>query len=86
MNNLDHNIIMQSREKISLTGVESVEEFDENVVSLITNKGGISIKGENLHVEKLDLENHELIVNGLIYSLEYNDMSHTGGFFARLFK
>ena len=88
MNNLDtsHNIIIEAREKISITGVLSVEEFDENSINCTTNKGDICVKGDNLHIEKLDLENGELVVSGTIYNLDYTDTNQRGGFFARLFK
>ena len=88
MKNLDtsHNVIIENREKISITGVLSVEEFDETNVMCMTNNGGVSVKGDNLHVEKLDLENGELVISGMIYDLEYNDAHKKGSFFARLFK
>lgn len=88
MANLDanQNIIIENREKINITGVISVEEFDESTISCVTNKGNISLKGENLHVEKLDLENGELSITGVVYSLDYSDNHQAGGFLARLFR
>ena len=33
------------------------------------------IRGEGLKIASLSLEQHELIVNGYVYSCEYEDMS-----------
>ncbi|MFI3115052.1 MAG: YabP/YqfC family sporulation protein [Clostridia bacterium] len=81
-----HNIIIESREKISISGVVSVEEFDENIIFCVTNCGGLYIRGENLHVEKLDLEQHELNLVGVIECVEYDKKDHKGSFFSKLFK
>lgn len=81
-----HNIIIESREKMSISGVISVEEFDENIINCMTNCGGLCIRGQNLHVEKLDLEQNELSLIGIVISFEYDDKMTKAGFFARLFK
>lgn len=82
----NHNIIIEGRNKISITGVETTTEFDETSITCVTVKGTLVIKGDNLHVEKLDLQNHELWITGLIYNLEYIDTKQTGNFLAKLFK
>lgn len=86
MINTNNNIIIESREKITVSGVSTVEGFDTMEVSCITNEGPLLIKGDNLHVEKLDLENNELIVTGLITQIEYMQNKISGGFFTKLFK
>lgn len=80
------NIIIESRQNMSISGVLGVEEFDENVIICTTNCGGLCIKGENLHVEKLDLDQNELSLIGIVQAIEYDDQMSKGGFFARLFK
>lgn len=82
----NHNIIIEGRNKVSITGVETTTEFDETSISCVTVKGTLVIKGEGLHVEKLDLQNHELTITGLVYNLEYIDSKPTGSFFAKMFK
>lgn len=86
MNNFDenHSVIIENREKLTLTGVISVDEFDENVVTLKTTKGDLIIKGENLHIEKLNLDSYELEVKGLIYNFEYIDIKES--FWTKIFK
>lgn len=84
-----HSVTLENRESISLTGVTDVLSFDEESITADTEMGALMIKGEELHVTRLDLERGILAVDGEITSLEYND----GGFgkrktsmFSRIFK
>lgn len=68
-----HRIMMDDREKISICGVEEVLTFDEETIMIETSMGMLTIKGINLHVNKLNLEKTELEVDGEIESLIYSD-------------
>lgn len=83
---LPNNLILESREHLSISGVADVESFDENLVSMETSEGMLTVRGSGLHVEKLNLENGELALAGEITSLEYEDRAPArGGLFAKLF-
>ena len=84
-NDMPHNIIVEGRERLSVSGVLDVENFDENAVNLSTTRGILGIRGEGLHIEKLSLETGELSVGGRICGLNYSEQAENGGFFARLF-
>ena len=71
--NQDVNI--QNREKVRITGVNDVIGFDESFVDIDTELGKMIIRGEGLKIASLSLEQHELIVNGYVYSCEYEDIS-----------
>lgn len=83
-----HNVIMEGREKLTVSGVEDVDSFDENEVIAKTVRGRLIIRGEDLKLEKLSLDTGEIIACGRVDSFEYeSDGPHeTGGFFARLFR
>ncbi|NLK97588.1 sporulation protein YabP [Defluviitalea saccharophila] len=85
-----HNIIMQDRQNLSITGVLDVLAFDEENVDIETEMGMLTIKGTELHVNKLNLEKKELEIEGEIESLVYNDgesFSKKGNsFLGKLFK
>ena len=83
-----HNIIMENRKTLSLSGVTSVEAFDENIITLFTQCGMLIIRGYELHITKLSTEIGEVSVEGDLVSLEYSNQEHRhgGGFFRRLFK
>ena len=83
---LYHQLQLDGREKLMVSGVEDVERFDENAIVMSTCVGTLVITGENLHIGKLSLEGGELKVEGRIDSLEYEeDAPVSGGFFSRLF-
>ncbi len=82
---MPHNVILEGRARMSLSGVIEVESFDEAEVSLHTTRGLLVIRGSGLHVERLCLETGELQIEGVVNSLQYLE-DERGGFFARLFK
>ncbi len=85
-NELPHSLSLDSRERLCVSGVTDVDSFDEDTVIMLTSKGKLVIRGSNLHIEKLSVDIGELVVEGIINSLEYSDdMRSGGGFFARLF-
>ena len=81
---MPHSIIIEGREK--MTGVVDVQSFDEEQIMLETVRGMLVVRGQGLHVERLQLEAGELIVLGEVGCLEYDDsVQPRGGMFARLF-
>jgi len=86
-NSKQHNVILEDRKKLVLSGVEEVESFEEDAVELKTTKGKLSIRGEGLKMESYLSEVGDLIVKGNVYALVYlNDTSKKQGFISRLFK
>ena len=82
-----HNIILENRKKLVLSGITEVESFEDDSVELKTTKGALTIKGEFLKMESYISSVGDLTVNGNIYALVYlNDSEKKTGFFSRLFK
>lgn len=83
---LPHALTLTGRQMLALSGVTDVSAFDENTIAMDTSMGTLTVHGENLHVEKLTLDQGELTLTGEIQSLEYDDTaSQRGGLFSRLF-
>ncbi len=83
---MPHNIILEGREKLSISGVVDVQSFDEEQVLLETVRGMVVVRGQGLHVERLQLEAGELILEGEIGLIEYDDSAQPrGSWFGRLF-
>ena len=82
------HIILEERERLSVSGVEEVESFDENTIVMSTSRGTLVIRGENLHIEQLSLDGGDLKVEGDIDALTYEDggRDRSGGLLARLFR
>lgn len=51
-NNIRHRIILDERERLSVTGVTDVIAFDEETITADTDMGVITIRGENLHIKQ----------------------------------
>ena len=85
--NLPHNIIMEDRKKLSISGVTDIESFDEQTIIAITDLGELTIRGWNLHITRLNLEQGELMVDGDISSLTYTDTRPKAqGFFSKVLR
>lgn len=84
-----HTIIMENRSSVKMTGVLDVVSFDMETIISETEMGIIILKGNNLHVNRLNLQNGELDIDGEISSLIYEDNfagNRKGSFFGSLFK
>ena len=84
----NQNIIMENREKVSVTGVIDIHSFDDELVIAQTDLGILTIKGDDLKMNKLNLENNELIIEGKIIAVAYSDINNAKktGFMNKLFK
>ena len=81
-----HRLELVGRERLTISGVEDVERFDETGIVMSTSAGTLVVTGEDLHIGKLSLDGGELHVDGRIDSVSYEDKGQgRGGFFSRLF-
>ena len=81
-----HRLELVGRERLTVSGVEDVERFDETGIVMSTSAGTLVVTGEDLHIGKLSLDGGELHVDGRVDSVTYeDDGAGRGGFFSRLF-
>ena len=81
-----HRLELIGRDRLTVSGVEDVERFDETGIIMSTSAGTLVITGEDLHIGKLSLDGGELHVDGRVDSVSYEaDGAGRGGFFSRLF-
>ncbi|MCD8356637.1 MAG: sporulation protein YabP [Clostridia bacterium] len=84
---LPHDLSLQDRKKMAVSGVNEVVNFDENQVMIATTMGTLIIRGNSLHVDQLSLDSGELRLTGRIDTIEYDDSTAAGGgFLRRLFQ
>ena len=82
-----HNFLLENREKMSISGVLDVDIFNPDMVVVQTDLGMLTIKGIDLHINKLNLESSELSLEGEISSCTYSEKTVTAGnFFGKIFK
>lgn len=80
-----HTLSMENRDKLSLTGVEDVSGFDESLVVLTTSMGELTVRGEGLHIERIDLDSGQLEVRGKVQELSYDERAPKSTLWSRLF-
>lgn len=89
-NNVIQNLVLENREKLSISGVLDVLSFDDQIVILETELGLLTVKGENLRINKLSLDTAEVIVDGEIYNLGYSEKElekkNSGGILNKIFR
>lgn len=68
-----HKMVLEGRGVCRMSGVVDVRSFDTNAVLLETVEGMLMMKGEELHVSRLNLEKGEVDIDGKIDSLVYTD-------------
>lgn len=84
---MPHQITLDGRSSLIVTGVGEVESFDENTIVMVTTKGTLVVRGDQLHIEKLSLDGGDLRVEGMVDSLAYEDDGREkGGFLSRLLR
>ena len=54
--NIVQNIVLENREKLNVSGVNDVLSFDDQVVMIDTELGLLTVKGENIRINKLSLD------------------------------
>jgi len=84
------NIILENRNKLHLSGVLDVLNFDEEIVTVETELGILIVKGSDLRLNKFNLDNSELSIDGEVISMTYDDKSSSSkrgeGLLNRIFK
>ena len=87
--NIIQNLILENREKLNITGVLDVLSFDDQIVIVQTQLGLLTVKGDNLRINKLSIDTEEVIVEGSIFNLSYSEKNTTqkdSSFLSKLFK
>lgn len=87
--NIIQNLVLENRGKLSVSGVNDVLSFDDQIVMIETELGLLTVKGEDLRINKLSIDTSEVIVEGDIYHLSYSEKtmdSKGGSFLGKLFK
>ncbi len=84
---MPHNIVLEDRKLLTVSGVSDVDSFDEETVVIFTDMGELTVRGANLHINRLSVEVGELTVEGDISALIYSDNEpKSGGFFSKVFR
>ncbi len=91
--NQQHKLVIDNREFMEISGVVHVDSFDDEEIILETELGLLAIRGEDLHIKHLNLEEGELTIDGFVLELAYSEEKNIKGlrgkgkgFLERLFR
>ena len=84
----EHTLTLVGRGTATITGVEDVDCFNEQVVVLSTTLGTMTISGSGLNISHLNQEEGRLVVDGEFDAIEYSGKTRAakGGFFGRILR
>lgn len=85
-NALPHDLILEGRAKLTVTGVRRVLHCNADTAAIETGKGTLNLTGAELSVASLDLDAGEARLTGRIDALEYTEAHTPGGFLHRLLR
>lgn len=66
------NLTLENRKRLQLNGVVEVISFNEEKILLNTIQGMLTIKGSGLKMNKLDVQNGDVIIVGTVDSFVYS--------------
>lgn len=83
-----HTIKLENRKIMSITGVTDVDGFDEHTIVLATLYGIMTIHGNELHINKLNIDEGCLNIDGEVTAIQYSDaqVSAKGSWLSKMFK
>ncbi len=67
-----HSLLLQGNGNGKITGVLDVPSFDAEQILLETDRGLLTIRGSELHISRLHLEEGEVDIEGHVDSLTYS--------------
>jgi len=82
---MSHQILLQNRNNVTMTGITRVDSTSENSVDVMIGDTPLEILGNNIHVLKLDVEKGILELEGNFVSIKY-DVKDKKNFVQRLFR
>ena len=85
----NHHVVLEGWRRAEISGVTDLLVFDETEVIMETTEGMLSIRGGDLHMSSLSLEQGLVGVSGEITELIYDEIGQAGknrpGLMGRLF-
>ena len=68
-----HHVILEDRNFLTVSGVSDIDSFNEETAVLFTELGELTIRGSDLHMNKLNVDTGEVTIEGDIHTLVYTD-------------
>lgn len=85
----EHNVRINNRKEMEINGVKEIDSFDNEEFLLETNMGYLIVRGQNLQLKNLNVEEGIVQISGKVYELTYVDehqQEKAKGLFSKLFR
>ena len=69
--NAPHTVLIEDRRRMRITGVVEVERFFEDEMTVRTDAGSLTVWGEGLKLGRLNPDDGQVLLEGEIVSIEY---------------
>lgn len=77
---LPHNLILEERARLTVSGVTRIVRYDEDEVVLETGKDTLTIGGGSLQVSELSIQSGEVRIAGHVEYVQYSEpIAHSAG-------
>lgn len=83
-------LTLEDRKKMTLNGVSEIISFNEEQILLITAVGNMDIRGEDLKMTKLDVQNGDVVITGkvsyVVYTTDEKKPRKQNGILSKIFR
>ena len=79
-----HDLIMESRRKLTLTGIIDVASFDDETIVAQSECGELTVRGRELKITGLSVESGDMSIEGEVNSLNYSGGADRRSFLSRM--
>lgn len=66
-------VLLTNREHAEISGVEKVVRSNPETVDLITKRGGLTVCGSELKIDRFDVNDGALTLSGKVNTMRYTD-------------
>ena len=80
-----HAVTLEDRRRLTVTGVEDVDSFDDREIVMQTSQGTLSVKGQELQIDRLSVDTGDVSVTGTVSELIYEETAPSGSLWTKLF-
>ena len=85
-NSTKSNLILNNRNDLQVTGIKKVRSTEPTLVIANIDNGNITISGNNLSVEHLDIKEGTLLIKGTVNAIKYSNQVSKSFSFKNMFK
>ncbi len=86
---MDQDVCLFSRKRMELSGIDEVESFTEEQITLSSSMGMIAVEGSGMKIESFSVETGKIAIIGQFDSFYYyasKESGGKGGILSRLFR